>query len=428
MSNEQEPNRPGEGEIPYSQKEGETVSIGVGGYKLSNGYVLDDYLPQLQGDRARKKYREMGDYPTLAAIITAIDMILRAVDFRFEKADGDLDERYLEFAKRQFEDIETPWDDVLSEALTFLQFGFSLMEMVFKRLDDGLITTAKLAPRAQESVIEWDVDNHGDVRGVWQWPPFGSVGGSRVYIPASHLLHFKTKMDRGNPEGRSIFRGAYNSYHYAKNITTIEAIATERELNGLPVIKIPAAAFSNATVKAAYEKMARDVIINEQGGVLIPSDPYKDSDGKLTSVPQYQMELLSSNGSRNIDTSTIIIRHQQDMVRTVLADFLMLGATDKGSFALSKSKTDLFLRSVESYLNVITEELNNKWMKTLWDLNGFDHDLRPTLKTGKVSPVDLAELGSFVRDTGLMAMLDNNTENYLREVAGLPKADDSEAI
>lgn len=407
-----------EGELPETQKTNETEATGVGGYKIANGYVFDEYIPALQGERARRKYREMIDHPTLGALLSAVEMLLRAVDFKFEANTEDIDNYYVEFAEMQLETMDQSWEHTLTEILTFLPFGFSIMEMVFKRMDDGLFTTAKLAPRSQETIWQFDVDKHGDIKGVIQQPPYG---GDQVYMPYNKLLHFKTKMERGNPEGRSIFRSAYTSYHYEKSLTTIEAIAVERELNGMPIIKIPTAAFKDSSVLSKYVQMARDMKFNEQGGAVIPSTPYYDENGNPTNTPQYEVELISSTGTRNIDTNEIIYRHKQDMLRTVLADFLMLGANDRGSFALSKSKTALFLRSVESYLSIITSELNDKWMTTLWNMNGFPLDKKPKMKAGDIAPVDLQELGQFIRDTGLLTVMDDETEDYIREVAGMPK-------
>lgn len=410
-----------QGKQPYSHRDGESIAAGVDGYKFANGYVIDDWLPELQGPRARQKYREMSDSPTAGALLAAVEMLLRSVEFRFKAAEADVDGFYVKFAESQINDLSDSFDNILTEILTFLPHGFSVMEMIFKYRDDGLITTAKIAPRSQETIWEWDIDEHGDVRGLWQWP---LIGGAKIYIPAKQLLHFKTRMERGNPEGRSIFRSAYSSWYYEKNITNIEAIAIEREMNGIPVIKIPAAAFKDAAVLGKYQQMARDMKLNEQGGCVVPSTPYFDTEGNPTMMEQYKVELISSKGTRNIDTNTIIMRHKQDMLRTILADFLMLGANDRGSFALSKDKTTLFLRAVESFLDSITNELNKKWIGTLWELNGFDQDVRPELVRGEIIPVNLEELGKFIRDTGLLATMDNDTENFIREVAGMPLIED----
>lgn len=412
------------GEEANTKKPNETVSSGVGGYKMAQGYVFDEFLPELQGERGRRKFREMKDSDaTIGALLTAVDMILRTVKFDVKAKSEDMDNYYVEFVEKEMNSMDISWDEVVTEILTMLPFGFSVMEMVFKRDDEGLIRTAKLAPRSQETLQEWDVDKHGDLRGVWQWPPYGA---DRVYIPAKKILHFKTKNQKGNPEGISILRNGYKNYHFIKTIQMIEAIAIEREMAGLPVVKVPKAVFDNPAVLAEYEKIARDVRKNDQGGAVIPSTPYTDAEGNPTLMPQYEITLLSASGTRAIDTNQVIIRHQQDLVRTVLADFLLLGSGDRGSFALAKSKTELFLKSIEGYINVIRQQLNNKWIKTLWDLNGFPEEKCPEIVTGQLAPVNLEELGAFIRDSGLLAAADMKTENYLREVAGLPQLTEEE--
>jgi hypothetical protein len=415
-----------QGEQSRTQQEGQTVEVGVSGLNVSGGMVLDDFLPELNGLQGRKKYREMQlNDPIVGALLNAIEMMVRAVDFRFEPAEADIDSRYVDFMSDQFDNMTYSWDDTLSEILTMLPFGFSIMEMVFKYGDDGLIRTAKFASRDQSSIWEWDISSHGEVKGVVQWPPYG---GTRVYIPYPRILHFKTKMAGNNPEGRSILRNAYKSHYYAKNIEAVEAIAIERELAGLPVMYIPAAALKDNNVRAKYEQIVRDVKKNSQGGLVMPSDPFKDSDGNPTNMQQYRLELQSASGSRSIDTDTVIKRHQKDMVRTVLADFIMLGSETGGSYALSKDKSQLFLRALEGYLGNICSELNRKWIGTLWDLNSFPHEAKPKLVHGRIAPVDLAELGTFARDTGLSAAYDETIENHFREVAGIPARGDGDAI
>lgn len=415
-----------QGEQPNSQQEGHTLEIGVSGLNVSGGYILDDYLSELNGLQGRKKYREMQlSDPIVGALLNAIEMMIRAVDFRFEPAEADTDNRYVDFMSKQFEDMAYSWDDTLSEILTMLPFGFSMMEMVFKYGEDGSIRTSKFAPRDQTSLWEWDIDEHGEVKGVVQWPPYG---GQRIYIPYQRLLHFRTKMAGNNPEGKSILRSAYKSYYYIKNIEMIEAIAIERELAGLPVMYIPAAALKNDAIRAKYEQIVRDVKKNSQGGLVMPSDPFKDADGNPTNMQQYKLELQSASGSRAIDTDTVIKRHQKDMARTVLADFLMLGTESGGSYALSKDKTQLFLRALEGYLGNICSELNRKWVSTLWDLNGMPYEAKPALTHGNVAPADLAELGSFARDTGLNAAFDEAIEDHFRGAAGIPLRGDGDVL
>ena len=165
--------------------------------------------------------------------------------------------------------------------------------------------------------------------------------------------------------------------------------------------------------------------LNEQGYAVLPSDLIENDDGSKTSLYQVGFELIASQGTRDIDTSKVIMRHQQDMARVAMADFLMLGQGERGSFALSKSKSDLFLRSLEGYAKNISAVLNQRLMPTLWEMNGMPFDTMPRIVPGEVAPVDLQELGEYVKalsGSGI-DLLDEDTQNVLREVGGLPEAD-----
>jgi AcrR family transcriptional regulator len=109
-----------------------------------------------------------------------------------------------------------------------------------------------------------------------------------------------------------------------------------------------------------------------------------------------------------------------------MADFVMLGANDRGSFALSKSKADLFLRALEGYADTIAAQLNRKLLPYLWELNGMSQDDMPKLVRGRVAPVDLEELGQYIQRlalSGVDLFPDENLDKHLRDVAGLPEGD-----
>jgi hypothetical protein len=76
----------------------------------------------------------------------------------------------------------------------------------------------------------------------------------------------------------------------------------------------------------------------------------------------------------------------------------MLGGGNNGSYALSKSKTDLFLRALESYIQAIVDVLNKQLVERLWQLNGLNYDLMPCIKAGDVAPHDLREIAAFLRN------------------------------
>lgn len=411
----------------------------AGGYDANYGPRTLDTLVELRGLNGMRNLRIMSENdPTVGAIIMGITMLTRGAKWSFEAADASpAAKEAAAFMQSVMDDMEFTFEEFLDDAMTMLNYGFSLFEIVMKRRTDGRIGIRKLGPRPQWTIDRFDVDENGStVLGAWQQ----TVTRGMVYLPADRLLHMKVKSSYADPYGKSILRNAYRSYRYVTNIQEYEAVAIERELNGLPVGRIPSDYLdpnADAGKKAFVEKfktILRDVKRNEQGYLLIPSDAYEDADGKVSNQRMVDFELLASKGTRDIDTNKSIVRHQQDMARSVLADFLMLGQNDRGSFAMSKSKTDIFVKSMRSMLNSVAAPINRRLIPAVWEANSFDPALMPKIRYENLAPVDLDVLGGFIRSLALAnanIFPDLNVENALLNAAGLPpkvestKADDS---
>ena len=395
-----------------------TKVLGVAGDNTHNGQIrADEFLPELRGKKAVRKFREMRENDsTIGAVMYATEQVLRDVKLHVKPAnDTEEAKREAEFVKSVLDDMDHTLDDHIAEALSFLSYGFAWFEVVYKRrngmqtqnlkkkskYNDGRIGVRKIAARAPWTVNKFDVDQTtGDVLGLHQ--DTGRIGNTH-YIPINKSLYYRTTSINGDPSGRSVLRNAYTSYEYLNNLQSIEAIAVERELAGIPVARIPAEYLSNdaSTAQAGFvnnlRQILRDVKFNEQGYIILPSDTYPDKDGAPTNTRLVDVELMSSNGNRNIDIDPIVRRYQHDIARSVLSEFLMLGSQG-GSYALSKSKTDLFLRALESYIQAIVDVLNKQLVERLWELNGLNYDLMPRIEAGDVAPHDLREIAAFLRN------------------------------
>lgn len=394
------------------------ATLGVSGDNTRTGQIrADEFLPELRGKKAVRKFREMRDNDsTIGAVMYSVEQILRDVDLKVKPA-NDTPEAQAEadFVESVLHDMDHSLDDHIAESLSFLSYGFAWFEVVYKRRvgpnertdkkrskhSDGRLGVRKIAARAPWTINRFDVDQiTGDVLGIEQ-----SVGNfyNKNYIPVNKSLYYRTTTINGDPSGRSILRNAYTSYEYLNNLQSIEAIAVERELAGIPVARIPAEYLSGEASPAQsgfvsnLQQILRDVKFNEQGYIILPSDTYPDKDGSPTNIRLVDVELMSSNGSRNIDIDPIVRRYQHDIARSVLSEFLLLGSQG-GSYALSKSKTDLFLRALESYIQAIVDVLNKQLIERLWELNGLDYALMPTITAGDVAPHDLREIAAFLRN------------------------------
>lgn len=422
------------------------TELGVSGTNIYSGDIrADEFLPELRGRRAVKKFREMRDNDsTIGAVMYAMEQVLRDVPFKVDPSDDSQEARdKADFVKQVLDDMEHSLDDHISEAISFLSFGFATFEVVYKRrvgpntnnpkkwskYDDGYIGVRKLSPRAQWTINRFDVEKQsGQLNGVYQDKSFGSGN----YIPSTKLVHYKTPTLNNDPSGRSVLRNAYKSYTYLSRIQEMEAVGIERELHGIPVGRLPAEYLAiNATdeqkaVRQEFERVLRDVKFNEQGFILIPSDLYTDQDGNPTDYRLVEVDLMSSSGTRSVPIDPVVKRYQHDIARSIMAEFLMLGGGSTGSYALSKSKTDLFLRSLEAYINTIYDVINKQLVESLWKLNGFDFKLLPKIVPGDVAPHDLKELGSFLRNlNGASIDLSNQTHlvNELLAQAELSEVD-----
>ena len=393
------------------------IELGVSGKQTYTGDIrADEFLQELRGKKAIQKYREMRDNNAIVgSIMYAIEQTLRDVKIEVKPADdSEVAKREAEFLQSVLDDMDHSLDDHVSEALSYLTYGFSWFEVVYKRregdmrspkknskFEDGRIGIKKIAIRAPWTVESFEVDQStGEILGMYQEAAWGK---RPAMIPIEKSVYYRTTSLNNDPSGRSVLRNAFVSYTYLNKIQSYEAIAIERELHGVPIGRMPAeymsadASVDQAALRSQFDKILRDLKLNEQGYALLPSDLYVDAEGRPTNQRLMDIELITANGSRSIDIDPVVKRYQHDIARSLMAEFLMLGS-GSGSYALSKTKTDLFLRSLESYINTIVDVLNKQLVERLWQLNGLDWSTMPKLVAGDVAPHDLREIASFLRN------------------------------
>lgn len=405
--------------------------IGRIGQRRYGGVFYEEFLHELRGKKGIEAYREMSENDdVVGAILFAIEMLLRQTDWSVEPGgDSAKDKEAAEFVESCMNDMQNTWVDTISEILSFLTFGWSFHEIVYKRrcgntkdirtrskYTDGLIGWSKLPIRGQETLYQWEYDENDNLVGMTQMPP---PDYGLLTIPTSKALLFRTKSRKDNPEGRSILRNAYRSWYFKKRIQEIEGIGIERDLAGLPVLHAPEQLDiwdenNEAAVKirTGLESMVKQIRRDEMEGVVLPFG--------------YELELLSSGGTRQFDTNAIINRYDTRIAMTVMADFLFLGHEQSGSWSLSSNKTELFAMACGAFLDIICETFNSQGIPALIDING-DHfsgiSDYPVLTHGDIEDQDIEKLSQFIKDmTGIGILIpDDSLEDYVRQVGHLPE-------
>lgn len=367
---------------------------------------------------------------TIGAILFAVEMLIRQASWNVEPGgDTPKDKEAAEFVEQCMHDMQDTWTDTISEILSFLTYGWSFHEIVYKRrmgktrdqktrskYNDGLIGWRKLPIRAQETLYQWEYDEEDNLIAMTQLPP---PNYGLITIPMDKAMLFRTKSRKGNPEGRSILRNAYRSWYFKRRIQEYEGIGIERDLAGLPVFTAPEDIDiwdeddpDMVKLRTGMEAMVQKIRVDELAGIVKPHG--------------FEFELLNSGGSKQFDTNAIIQRYDTGMAMTVLADFIFLGHQQVGSFALSSDKTELFSMAIGAYLDIICETFNSQGIPQLIDVNGSHFDGitdYPKLAHGDIENADIQKLAAYIKDmTGVGILVpDDGLEDYVREAAGLPE-------
>lgn len=402
----------------------------TGLFRFQTGWIYEEFLPELQGRRGIEVFKEMSENDdVIGAILFATEMLMRQVKWSIQEASSsEADLQAAEFIRSCLDDMEETWSDFISEVLSFLTYGWSYHEIVYKRrmgntrnpetrskYTDGFIGWRKFPIRSQDTLWEWKYDNQDRLIGLVQCAP---PNYEQVFIPIEKALHFRTKSRKGNPEGRSILRNSYRDWYFKRRIQEIEGIGIERDLAGLPVLEAPEGvdiwSDEYRAELAQAEAIVRSVRRDEREGIVLANG--------------WKFTLTSTGGRRQFDTNAIIERYDTRMAMTVLADFVLLGHQKVGSFALSSDKTELFSIALGAFLDLICKVFNQQAIARLIDLNGNHFPGitgYPELIHGDIETQELGQLGEFVNKmVGIGAITpDEKIEDYLRMAANLPERD-----
>ena len=427
--------------------------FGIGG--VAGESVVTEHLAELRGASGRAIYREMRlNSPVVAAVLSAIGWAMRAITYKAKPASEDAeDERAAEFLDECLDDLSFSFSDEMSFIIDpMLEQGFSLLETVYKKRlgrspepydgvddpaiskhNDGLIAWRKWVPRPANSLAEgqeWQFDDTGGIQGVWQagtaptWDP--------VFIPIERLLNFRTTAAPANsPEGLSLLRSMYIPYYFATQIAEIEGIGVERDLAGLPVAYTGHGASLDPNDTTSDYSLLKNTVTNirrdSAEGVVMPGPKMTEtSDGS-----GYLLELLSTGGSRQFDTSAIIHRYHTLMSLAALAQFVFLGLEKVGSYALANVHSEYFNLALKGWADNIADVLNRHAVPRLFALNPSFHITElPQLEHSEAGVPNLEHLAELINTLVGAKVLtpDESLEDHIRSTARLPERMEEEEI
>jgi len=369
-------------------------------------FVWDDEC--LSGIVAARQYRKMRrEDPTCASMFLALSLPIRLATWQCV----DDNEEAAEFVWQRFtEDLSFP--DLIADITTFFVYGWSYHGMVLQRLPDGAVGFAKIKQIPQWSLSRWEIDDDGDIAGLWYFTDKGDA-----FCDLGRALLFRTSREGDNPEGESVYRPAVRPFKYKWRLEQTEGLGLFRRWAGFPIVTLPSGASTKLELgDSSDEKRAEEII----------EKIYKDELMGAVLPAGWSLTMGGPEGAIDTTMSDTIMRKDAEMVRAVLAQFLMMGMRKVGTEALSKTLQETFELSVEAFLGIIADELNKYAVPFLMRFNPQFGDAMPRLVPGSIKSVDLEAVAPYLKtmyDVGMLSP-DMTTENFLRSlVPGMPMAD-----
>lgn len=390
-----------------------TDTLGAPGTAVFGGFVQSNEKNANLATR-EERYKVFSEIIANASIVAAgtryfLNLVGKA-QWSFVPSEADAGGEFAERAEEALtDDPSTPWHRIVRRAAMYRFYGFSVQEWTARRRDDGVITFADVAPRAQLTVDRWDMDTDGRVLGVLQRSPQTQRD---IYIPRQKLLYLVDDTLSDSPEGLGLFRHLVAPAQRLFRYEQLEGIGFETDLRGIPVGRGPFTELARMVeageisqeqrikIEGPLRKFVENHVKSAKLGMLLDSITYesKDEAGRPSNNKQWDVELLKGSATSFAENAAAIERINRELARVLGVEQLMLGSDSTGSFALSRDKTNAFFLLVDSALTELRESIADDLLRTLWQLNGWPDETMPELSTEAVRFTDVEQVTASLRD------------------------------
>ena len=397
-----------------------TVEVGTTGTEIYAGYISEEYLSELQGKEWADKIDQMRrSDPNVKMIVSALKLPLKSANWYIRTTE---DSEMAEFQKALiekvlFEDLNKSFTKFIGEALTCVDFGYSLFEITYQpKFDDPKIgtynTVKSVAWRSQRTIERWNVAPDGTLLTVTQMSN-GDLG-KNVELDSRFLLHFAPDQEGDNFEGISVLRACYGNWLRKNVYLKLMAAGMEKYAIPTPVLSVPEGKDGSPEYKNALNAL-KCYVSNQSNYMTMPQG----------------WELKFNNS--NFDAETIITAiefENKEMVKSILASFLLLGQNGTGSLALSKDLSDFFGQTVTYLADHLIEQITRKLIIPIVKMNLGEEELKVELVCDGLEDKPTQEWATMIKtliDSGMVSS-DENLKDFVRQKFKLPEANIVEPV
>jgi len=338
-----------------------TIAIGDFGTQGIGDTVSAEHKPQLQGKKGTETYEKMAYDSQVGMILNTIKSPILSADWDIiTKSDDKKQIEHAEFSKEYFfKNYPCPWQNLLYQILTFVEYGFSTFEQIYRlwTWQGTRYHVPELLARMQTSIEEIQPENKLVVQ--------NKTDGKQVQIPFDVLVFFILNQEGNDMRGTSLLRWSYWDWKRKDETEIIDAIGVRKNALGIPTMKIPQSIKRGSTDYTELTKLL-EKIGRSQNPYMIYGEGY-----------EFKWEFGNYN---NAITNQKIARHNSQMAKTVMVQFLELGQSGKGgAYALGDVQSQIFLDSLQYIVDLVTTVFNRAIIKPMIDLNFGEQNIYPEL-------------------------------------------------
>jgi hypothetical protein len=395
-------------------------AIGSTGTESYSGYAHEEYLRQLLGHERAKEFDKMRRSDTqVAMLLHSVTNPIRQATWEIEPASDDPEDlKDAELIKHiLFEDMPArkSFNQFVSECtMNTICYGHAVFEKTYKRPElheelgwyHGIAGLDLISPK---TIWRWNLDPEtGGLAGITQI----AIGDLMRYvdIPSQYLLVFNNDQEGSNFEGISLLRPCYGNWLRKNKYLKLNAIGIEKFAIPTPIAKIDDG-FQN-TAQYGFLIQCLEAYTSGQANYLTIPKSVDLTLGQQTFDPELVDKSIDSEDRR--------------MTKAFLANFLELGLSGSGSFALGEDLSDFFLSGIEHIAQDICDVVNEGLISELMNLNRPGRSKNPKLKHSGISDKagkELSEIMHFLCAAQVIEP-DDPLEENIRKRYNLPKKSD----
>jgi hypothetical protein len=440
-------------DLRHTHKAAATVktneSIGSNGVATVGGFVIsDERLPKLTGQAKYRTFMELlHDHTMVASAVRLFLNLLAKAQWQVTPAADMPEGQSSDKAKQIAETVEqimnghkTTWRRIVRRSAMYKFYGFSLQEWILGKREDGVIGMYDVSNRPQSTIVRWDIDDAGDVVGVWQQLP----DMKEVYLPRDRLIYMVDDSLTDGPEGVGLLRHVVRAGWRLKAFEQLEEVGYETDLRGVPIGYGPweeiKQGVKNGSLTAAQANSARKPLLdfvkghlrNKEMGLLLDSSVYTGAGDSQTpsGTRKWAAETVRGEGMSFDAMAKAIGRLNAEIARALGAEHILLGSDGSGSLALGKSKAGTFYLTVTSTQYELVEGLESDWLAPVCIANGWPQELWPSLAVEEVRDEDIEEITTALERlsrAGAMLTRDDPAVGEVLSMLGLsPLAEDAD--